>query len=181
MLAARDDERAIALLERAMDADPFATVRAASAAVAFSSRRGDFQHASAYRARVDAWYEELKSAAEERRTFAGTEPIEPHGLVDNDLAIVRHALDLPDIAGVYLARRRLAHLAIRPHFVLAVLRRKTKQGSSDDNIAGVIRSELDAEFPYSVTVIVSTRATHPAIAALRSLEGSAVQIMPANG
>ena len=174
MLAARADERAIGLLERAISADPFATVRAAGAAAAFYSRRGDFQRATAYRERLHAWYAELQRAAEERRTFAGTEPIEPHGLAADDLAIVRRALDLPDIEGAYLARRRLAHVAVRPHFVLGVLRRKTKQGSSDDNIAGVISSELDAAFRYGISVIVSTRATQPAIVALRNLEGSEI-------
>ena len=174
LLAERDDERAIPLLERAMEADPLATIRAAQVGAAFYARRADPERATAYRNRLTALYAELERATEERRTFTGAEPIEPHGLGFDELAAVRKALDLPDIEGAYLARRRLVHLAHRPHFVLGVLRRKTKQGSSDDNIAGVISSELETSFPHGVSVIVSTRAAHPAIAALRSLEGSEI-------
>ena len=173
LLAQRDDERAIALLERAMHADPITTLRAAPAAAAFCGRRGDRERAIAYRTRLSALYAEMEHATEERRTFTGTEPIAPHGLADGELAAVRHALDLPDIEGAYLARRVLVHLPQRPHFVLGVLRRKTKHGSSDDNIAGVISSDLET-FPHGVSVIVSTRAAHPAIAALRGAAGSAV-------
>jgi hypothetical protein len=89
---------------------------------------------------------------------------------------VRRALDLPDLEGAYLARRKLAHLATRPHFVLAVLRRKTKQSSSDDTIAGVISGDLEKNFAYGVTVIVASRASHPAIAALREVDGTAVAL-----
>ena len=174
LLAERDDERGIALLERAMGADPFATIRAAGAAAQFYLRRADAERATSYQTRLRELYAELERAAEERRNFTGAEPIEPHRLGGDELAAARKALDLPDIEAAYLARRRLVHLAARPHFVLAVLRRKTKQGSSDDNIAGVISSELETTFPYGVSVIVSTRATHPAIAALRRLDGSEI-------
>ena len=174
LLAQRDDERAIARLEGAMNADPLMTLRAAPAAAAFYGRRGDRERATAYRTRLRALYTEMEHATEERRTFTGTEPIEPHGLADTELAAVRHALDLPDIEGAYLARRVLVHLPQRPHFVLGVLRRKSKHATSDENIAGVISSDLET-FAHGVSVIVSTRTNHPAIAVLRGVAGTAVQ------
>ena len=173
LLAARDDERAIGLLERTMQLDPFTTFGAAAAARAFCLRRKDKERAAAFEARSLAFQTELGQATQERVTFTGTEPIEPHGLADAELAPVRHAVDLPDIEGVYLARRRLVHLSAHPHFVLGVLRRKTKYGSSDDNITTVVKSDLTS-FPYGITVIVSSRAAHPAIAALRDCRGCAL-------
>ena len=173
VLAERDDERGIGYLERAMHLDPFATFAAAPAARAFYLRREDRERAAAFEARLNAFRAEVARAAQERGTFTGTESIEPHGLSGDELATVRRAVDLPDIEGVFLARRRLVHLPIRPHFVLGVLRRKTKQGSSDENIANLVKSDLTA-FPHGISVIVSTRAAHPAIAALRACEGCAV-------
>ncbi|HEV2739732.1 MAG TPA: M48 family metallopeptidase [Candidatus Elarobacter sp.] len=175
VLAGRDDERGVALLERAMRLDPFATFGAAAAARAFYLRRADRERAAAFETRLRDFNVELQLAAEERRVFTGNEPIAPHGLSNDELAPVRHAVDLPDIEGVYLARRRLAHLPARPHFVLGVQRRKTKYGSSDDNIATVVKSDLTS-FPHAVSVIVSTRAAHPAIAALRDCDGTAVAL-----
>jgi hypothetical protein len=176
LLAKRDDMRGIPLLERAMQADPLATIGAAPAARAFFLRRAEPDRATAYETRLSLLYAEIKRAGEERQTFTGAEAVEPHGLAGGELDAVRRALDLPDLEAAYLARRKLAHLATSPHFVLAVLRRKTKQGSSDDTIAGVISSDLEKNFAYGVTVIVASRASHPAIAALREIEGTAVAL-----
>ncbi|MEA2787221.1 MAG: hypothetical protein QOF71_3325 [Candidatus Eremiobacteraeota bacterium] len=173
VLTGRDDERGIAFLERAMHVDPFATFAAAPAARAFYLRRADRERAATFEARMDVFRAEVARAAQERGAFTGAEPIEPHGLSDDAIAMVRHAVDLPDIDGVFLARRVLVHLPNSPHFVLGVQRRKTKYGSSDENIANVVTSDL-TEFPHGLSVIVSTRAAHPAIAALRACRGCAV-------
>lgn len=176
LLAKRGDERGIRYLDRAMQLDVIATIGAAPIARAFYLQRAEPQRAAVYETRLREAYAELHLAHQERETFTGTEPITPHGLRPDELAPVRHALDLPDIEAAYLARRTLTHLPGRAHFVLAVLRRKTKQGSPDHNIATVISSDLETNFPHGTSVFVSTRANHPVIAALRALDGTAVSL-----
>ena len=139
-------------------------------------QRAEPERAAAYETRLSEAYVELYLARQERETFTGTEPIAPHGLTHDELAPVRHALDLPDIEAAYLARRTVTHLPGRPHFVLAVLRRKTKQGSPDHNIAAVIISDLKASFAHGASVFVSTRPNDPVIAALRAVNGTAVAL-----
>lgn len=175
LLAERDDTRSLHYLERAIENDVRATVPAATAARSFLSKRGDTEAVRRWNARVREFQGSLAAANAERAEFTGGEPIEPHGLDDDTLAIVRKALDLPGIDAAYLARRRLAYLDGVPHFVLAVARTRTRDGTSDENFATIIRDDLEA-FPYGVNVVISSKRGNRVLEALATLDGTRVPL-----
>jgi Zn-dependent protease with chaperone function len=168
-----DDERSIAYAERAIESDVQTTGIALMIERAFFRQRNDLARAAECDLRLSRFSTVLTAASQERDRFTGAEPVEPHGLGDDLLAHVRRALDLPDLTAAYLARRQLAHLGDVPHFVLAIARKKTKYGTSDANIAKIISDDL-AEFPYGVTVFVSTKQRTPVLEALRAVDGTQV-------
>jgi Zn-dependent protease with chaperone function len=171
LLTAVDDERGISYLERAMAAQSGATPAACAIARAFWVRRRDRGRVAECEARVTAWYTTLQAALAERGRFTGAEPIEAHGLDEEQLAPVRCAVALRDVVAAYFARRRLTHLGADPHFVLAVSRTKTRNAASDDAIAGLVSHDLES-FPYGVTVVVSSKPRNAVVEALRAVDGT---------
>lgn len=174
-LAQRDAEEALTYFERAGAADPRAALAADELARDFFARRNDAERAAEYEGRARTRRAALHAAADERLEFTGAEPIEAHGLNDDELVTVRKALDLADLEAAYLARRTLVHVAEIPHFVLGVARRRSKYGTSDANIAAIVRKDLEA-FPFGVTVIVSSSSGNRVIAALRAVEGTQLRV-----
>jgi Zn-dependent protease with chaperone function len=169
------DERAVTYAERAIAAEPTLTPGALYVAQTSYADRNDAARAAECGARLERWKKSSAAAEEERASFTGAEPVEPHGLGDEELATVRRALDLPDLAEAYLARRTLVHMREVPHFVLAVLRKKTKWATSDRNIAQIVADELQS-FPYGVSVTVTTKSHDAVVAALRAVEGTELRL-----
>jgi Zn-dependent protease with chaperone function len=174
-LAQANDERAVTYLERAIAADPACAMLALGLARAMFARLHDAARESEYAARIASKNAEIEAASAERGTFTGAEPLEPHGLNEEELAQVRRALDLPGITAAYLARRRLTALADVPHFVLAVARTRAKNGASDDNIARIIADDLGS-FPHGITVVVSSRPRNAVLDALRAVDGAQLSL-----
>jgi Zn-dependent protease with chaperone function len=174
-LALDDRAESLPYLERAVSANPATALVAWTLARGYFARRNDETRVADYDARIAARQADLTAADAERAVFSGAEAVEPHGLDDRELAPLRTALDLADIRAAFFARRVLTHVPEIPHFVLAVARNKSKYGTSDENIATIVRNDLES-FPYGVTVVVSSKSGNRAVEALRAVEGTELRL-----
>lgn len=174
-LGDRDTERAISYLDRAAAADPVSAIDAWLLSRAYCDRLGEAARTADYDARIAARQAALAAAAAERSEFTGSEPLEAHALDDEALAPIQKALDLADLQAVYLGRRILTHLPEIPQFVLAVVRNRSKYGTSDANIASMVSKDLES-YPFGVTVFVTSKRSTRVVAALRAVAGTELRL-----
>jgi Zn-dependent protease with chaperone function len=122
-LLSEGDEAGLEHLERATASDPAAEPYAAQLAYAFEAARGRGEEAARHRSTVNAHLDVFDAAAEERRRLTKRDELEPHGLDPDALGELRDRLMRTDrVAGAYLARKRVQHLADdAPLYVLGLV------------------------------------------------------------
>jgi len=118
-LLARDDETGVALLKRAMQRDPWETVRCAQALRDYCWRRGRKEEAHDWH-RVMSERMELEAAAKKERDGLRTsDKFERHALPPETLAKLQAQLKAIDgLRKAYFVRKRVKHMPERPCYVL---------------------------------------------------------------
>jgi Zn-dependent protease with chaperone function len=122
-LLSKDDEAGLGHLELATASDPSAGPYAAQMAYRFEIARDGSAEAARHRSTINAHLDVLNAAAEERRGLSKRDKLEPHGLSLEALGDLREQLMKMDcVAGAYLVRKRVKHLADdAPLYVLGVV------------------------------------------------------------
>jgi Zn-dependent protease with chaperone function len=101
------DERGLDSLARAVELDVHATPDAGETAIAFLVDRGRRDEIDAWRARLDEYGRRVARAGAERSRLRPDDEVEPHGLADDVVELIRSDLaDLREVRRAYLVRKR---------------------------------------------------------------------------
>ncbi len=121
----RGEEEGLQYVDRAIATDGINPVPSCHAAYAYLDERGRTSEAVAYGKVIYAYQEKQQAARQERATYTERDAIEPHGLSEEDLQLLRDALKkLPEVQSAFLARKQLQHFPESPVYVVAMRMRK---------------------------------------------------------
>jgi Zn-dependent protease with chaperone function len=143
LLIDEGDEAGIAHLEHAMARDPRSIVPGSNIAYAFLMEAGREAEAERWRERGLAHLTVERRAMAERETFEPGDDIDPHDLPESEVEAIEAQLsETAGLAGAYLVRKRVNHLAdVAPCFVLGVVAFRTM----DDERTAVLIHRLARE------------------------------------
>ncbi|HEU0015390.1 MAG TPA: M48 family metalloprotease [Longimicrobium sp.] len=177
VLAERDDEAAVAHLERAMALDYGYTLASCALAAGLMERLGRDTEAIAYHTRQVECAEAVDEAQRERSAEALThkDRFLPHGLDDAQLAQVRAAIVGRGVKRAYLVRKEVRRFPEEPLFVLAVVPSWSTDvflgRPSRRLVEGLLR---DVPLPGNAIVLALESDNRPFARPLRAVPGSEV-------
>ncbi len=120
------DEAGLVFVDRALALGGIDVLEACRQAHSFLTARGRPAEAERYVNRAQAHIDNVDVARQERATFVIGDPIEPHGLPESELQLLRDALKaIPEISSATLVRKKVQHFPEMPFYGLAVLARKS--------------------------------------------------------
>jgi Zn-dependent protease with chaperone function len=118
-LLQRNDEAGCALIERAIDADEDSIVDGCVALRSYFARNSRPDEERVWEKRLLARVDVMNGAGAERRVAYTSDHFDPHGLPDDELAVLRTRLGgIPNLRRVYLVRKRVRYMPERPLYVL---------------------------------------------------------------
>ncbi len=168
ILLGRGDEAGVALIERAMGADPALVSEGCERLVDFLSDRGRLAEAHAYRLRATRQASRDGMAATERRELSAVDRFAPHGLGPVEVAaIVARLADNRGIVGALLVRKELRY-SRGVQLVLAI----DARGVEAHELAGRIGG--DGLGRPDLTVVLLDRRRQPLRAALEAVSGAKI-------
>ena len=154
------NDAGLAELDRAMELDPDAIVRACELAIAYLTERGREADSAPYRELGDRRAEQLDAAFAERESFRLDDPVEPAELPPEvELELQRKLAAFPEVERAHVGRRRLLeHLADEwPAYVVLVIADKTKRKVKESEPALAAWLANSIELPGYFHVLVSRK------------------------
>jgi len=168
ILLDRDDEAGVALIERAMSADPALVTEGCERLVDFLSERGRLSEAHGYRLRATRQASRDGMAASERRALNAVDRFAPHGLSPEELgAVVARLVSDREVVSAFMIRKELRY-SNGAQLVLAI----EAQGAGGQDLVGP--NGGDALGRQDVTVVLLDRRQQSLRAALEAVSGAKI-------
>ena len=153
-LLARDDDSAVALLKRAMQRDPWETVRCAQSLRDYCWRRGRKDEAHEWHRVMSERMELEHAASKERDAVRTSDKFERHGLPAEALARLQAQLAAVDgLRKAYFVRKRVRHMPERACYVLGYTLRWRPWGRKASAQAVLQRIQETVEFPGETLIL----------------------------
>ena len=157
ILIAKEDERGIELLEKAMAKEANLFLSGCQLIYTFLKQQERQQEAEEYRQRAQKHQQLLLLASQERASITKEDKFQPHQLsAEVETQLEEQLAKYSEIEEVYLVQKVVQYLPEKPFYILGVKRRQVNSMSSEEDLDRKLADRLQNEinFPVSVCLLM---------------------------